>query len=1149
MPRSAIELVAPLSYADLGPGEGREKARRRIEGLVRIQQLPGVSMEQHQLAEKLIRRELRRSGVDLATARALYDMARTTHSRPEFRAAYLVNAAHRVQRSRGSGTSDVDAIERERKFYNAHVRADRTRMSHGIELLANQQRHGNLLGWYSKQDERVTPECRAAHGQNFDMRKPPKIGLPGITHVGCFPAGTLVSGPTPRAATERWYSGELVEIETRDGHILTSTPNHPVLTEQGWIPAGLLVEGDKVVRQGLVEGPTPIISPDYDEQPTLIEEVFGTLRKLSTVRTTIVPTTSEDFHGDGSDGEVAVVAADSVLLDYGHDAIEPRAQLSFEWAGFAESALPTESHTASLIPGTLTPSGRAMSGHTISNIFLRSAPRHHKSVGITRTTDIDLVSGEYSGDGGPRNIMLDGESIDADPSSVFVDDRVLRERVPVVRDRALHEVAGIRTYSWAGHVYNLHTDPHWYVADGFIVHNCRCRSGAPHRGGDMLSGNSKARVFTTTDVQRVLELVKSSSYPGLERKPGKNNWIENLPKALIARWHKSYMYRVAKHLVYGSGKPISTAIPMAISTTRRWARGGEGVKPKTQAKAVADIALWNLMRATSKANTKARRAVATTVDTATVDGGIGVPSVLELRSPGTARALRALGRARKRNRRRASAGMSVSIKGKRMTPTQYKRWVHAKQKKNKKGTGRRKRVVKLSSTGRDRVKSTYLTPRSTGDAIELSAHTFRKEILRFGDIEFEGDTITFDRPFAEKVIDSFHKQPFPMVPFVMADKDNNHSRDPERVRGEVVDLELTATGLDGVIVVKNDDTAQLLRDYPKLGVSVRIYEQFNRQDKKLFENALQHVLGTFEPAISEMSPWSAVEASAPDQGRVIDLSTPTKKEKETILPKYSADQQDALMARLEGFLDKMDSPDEDENDEENETEVTPDEESEEDTENEDVDSEDDDSDDEELSEEELAELAEHLSKVRAAKAAKKAKAVKPGKRSKKAPVTNRRPSLIAAASDPSGGKGDDVRVIEMSSRMASLEQQNRAMALENDKNVYERERENLVRLHGIPPRIVELARPLLEGKQRVVELTGANGKTEKVDAGKVMREVFKAVGEHTRILDLTAETGSAFGVTEDEAVETRRTDLIAGLRKQYHGSERESASSNGNGSN
>lgn len=62
--------------------------------------------------------------------------------------------------------------------------------------------------------------------------------------------------------------------------------------------------------------------------------------------------------------------------------------------------------------------------------------------------------------------------------------------------------------------------------------------------------------------------------------------------------------------------------------------------------------------------------------------------VLELRTPGIARALRALARARRRNKRKARQGRSVTINGKRMSAEQYRRWAREKNSRKHKKRGR-----------------------------------------------------------------------------------------------------------------------------------------------------------------------------------------------------------------------------------------------------------------------------------------------------------------------------------------------------------------------------------------------------------------------------------------------------------------------------
>src|SRR5690606_23965723 len=122
-------------------------------------------------------------------------------------------------------------------------------------------------------------------------------------HPGCFPAGAMVSGPSPDAATRRWYEGELAILRTASGKELTATANHPVLTDRGWVPAGLIEEGDHVLGSTLGQGAVPLVVPHEQQSPALIEDVWGSGGMVPLGQ---VPTSPEDFHGDGGHGEVDV---------------------------------------------------------------------------------------------------------------------------------------------------------------------------------------------------------------------------------------------------------------------------------------------------------------------------------------------------------------------------------------------------------------------------------------------------------------------------------------------------------------------------------------------------------------------------------------------------------------------------------------------------------------------------------------------------------------------------------------------------------------------------------------------------------------------------------------------------------------------------
>lgn len=88
--------------------------------------------------------------------------------------------------------------------------------------------------------------------------------------------------------------------------------------------------------------------------------------------------------------------------------------------------------------------------------------------------------------------------------------------------------------------------------------------------------------------------VKSSTYPSLERKPGKQNWVDH------AGGLPSYIERIAKHLHYEQGMSIGHAIATAVNQVKKWAAGGKDVSPTTRAKAAKALTEWEAKKAKGK---------------------------------------------------------------------------------------------------------------------------------------------------------------------------------------------------------------------------------------------------------------------------------------------------------------------------------------------------------------------------------------------------------------------------------------------------------------------------------------------------------------------------------------------------------------------
>lgn len=142
------------------------------------------------------------------------------------RAAYLINAGRRlgtaVVRERTLPGSVQHAIEQERRYVAQHLGAVAHRNVGAMRVAAAAKRYGQELGWYTILDHRTSPECRKAHGSNFDADRPPKIGYPGTVHRWC----RCKPGP-PHATTRHTDAAapkELIAL-SREDHPSSSHPD------------------------------------------------------------------------------------------------------------------------------------------------------------------------------------------------------------------------------------------------------------------------------------------------------------------------------------------------------------------------------------------------------------------------------------------------------------------------------------------------------------------------------------------------------------------------------------------------------------------------------------------------------------------------------------------------------------------------------------------------------------------------------------------------------------------------------------------------------------------------------------------------------------------------------------------------------------
>jgi len=332
-----------------------------------------------------------------------------------------------------------------------------------------------------------------------------------LYHELCFPAGVSVTGPRVDSSSVRWYAGKMVEIRTASGHFLAGTPNHPILTDRGWVPLGFLHVGDHVVSSGRPERVALAVDPDEYQVPATIEQVA----RSGLVPLRLVPPAAKNLNAHVPDREVDVVLADRELWNRVEAAgLKHMHHLDLVAGNARPALLPRQRRLRQRFVGMPLTAPIANHGFSMGGPLFRRHPLHSQRlcsrVGADRYAGINQhATDDIHADrpfGGETDLRFAAEIIADDAFGVDVRARVVH-RLPAVavaggayrdigvpedstdwsiagadrlRDRlerlpgevALDNIVSVEVRPFRGHVYNLQTSEGWYLANGIIAHNC-----------------------------------------------------------------------------------------------------------------------------------------------------------------------------------------------------------------------------------------------------------------------------------------------------------------------------------------------------------------------------------------------------------------------------------------------------------------------------------------------------------------------------------------------------------------------------------------------------------------------------------------------------------------------------------------------------
>ena len=285
-------------------------------------------------------------------------------------------------------------------------------------------------------------------------------------HPNCCLPETPIVAPIGIAGVKAHYDGPVVRVVLSDGTDVTITPNHMLLTVEGFATASSLVEGDEIVRYCGVDRMGGSI-PDDDYQPTPIEDVVRSLAVSLRVTSVSMPVAPEYLHGDGAfcHGDVNVIASNRLLNHYCVPlSLEPFLNGPLCLPNVDGVSFDSEGDLIAVLFALRNATDGGMGGLRESKARLRSRSRVAVSEGIgvrpgTETSFQKSAANQRAADAESlRQCQLRFPGKIATAKIVFID------------HDSLH---------YSGPVYDVQTALSlYYIGNGIVSSNCRCTVNA-----------------------------------------------------------------------------------------------------------------------------------------------------------------------------------------------------------------------------------------------------------------------------------------------------------------------------------------------------------------------------------------------------------------------------------------------------------------------------------------------------------------------------------------------------------------------------------------------------------------------------------------------------------------------------------------------
>ena len=367
------------------------------------------------------------------------------------------------------------------------ARTETTRVENSAKQAVGDE--GKRLGfkmwkrWVATDDGRTRDEHGEADGQEVPNDEPFDVGgelmmYPGDISMGasawnvinCFDGDVSVfNNKRALKSYKHSYSGKMLIVKTASGIKFTVTPNHPILTDRGWVSVASLNKGNNIIIGGLKKNFCFGTNPNKNKIPSKFNAFHAFLKIMG--NSEWISGANANFHGDVANGDVEVVTLKRFLpngfISFCGKKIK---DFFFSIARFIKQFFSGNGLKHIFSFGRFNTAPYDVGGMSNPLLFSKRSLRHAIKHGLRTIANSDVIFTQDTIDNLSANIISDRKLFNGLPTYIGFD-----------------EIVDIDTFITTSHmVYNLQTKNNLYLVNsisqngakcnniGAICHNCRC---------------------------------------------------------------------------------------------------------------------------------------------------------------------------------------------------------------------------------------------------------------------------------------------------------------------------------------------------------------------------------------------------------------------------------------------------------------------------------------------------------------------------------------------------------------------------------------------------------------------------------------------------------------------------------------------------